>query len=56
VTSLKADGERLSCRLRGPTCSFHRRINLRECQPSMIEKGFARRSQLNAMDEPAAPL
>src|SRR6202162_6005391 len=50
VTGLEADGERLSCRLRGPARRVHRGIDLRQRQPGMVEKGLACGGQLDAMN------
>jgi hypothetical protein len=49
VPGLEADGERLPCRLRRPPCRFDRDIDLHQRQAGVIEKGFARSGQLDAM-------
>jgi hypothetical protein len=50
VTGLEANGERLSWRLRGPSRSFYRGIDLRRRQPCMVEKGLTCGGQLDAMN------
>jgi hypothetical protein len=49
VTGLEADGERLSSRLCSPARHFHRRIDLRQCQPGLVEKGLACGGQFDAV-------
>jgi hypothetical protein len=49
VTGLEADGECLSCRLRGPAGRFRCGVDLRQRQSGM-EKGLARSSQFDAVD------
>src|ERR1700674_4693543 len=45
--SQEAEGKGLFLRLGGPPGRFTSRVNLRQCQPCMIEKRAARRSQLD---------
>ena len=56
VPGLEADGERLSCRLRGPARRFDRGIDLHQRQPGMVEKGLARGGQFDAVHAAAQQL
>jgi hypothetical protein len=50
VPGLEADGERLPCRLRRPACRFDRGIDMHQRQAGVVEEGFARSGQLDAMN------
>jgi hypothetical protein len=50
VTGLESDGERLSCRQCGPPCRFDRGFDLHQRQAGVVEKGFARSGQLDALN------